>query len=106
MLQFVVRQERGFVGRVVLGWGGAEAPQRLDVGHRHPQDGQLVRLAGQGVAGGDHVRELGDVGRHLVATPTLDLAVVLTSVLVLALQYQNVIPLLKLNIRNSTMKHS
>ena len=85
MLQFVVRQEGWLVRRVVLGRGRGQAPQRLDVGHRHPQDGQLVRLPGQSVARWHHVRQLGDVGGHLVPPPALDLAVVLTGVLVLAL---------------------
>lgn len=46
------------------------------MGHRHAQDGELVGLAGQRGAGGHHVTQLRDVRRHLVPTPTLDLAVV------------------------------
>jgi len=50
------------------------------VGDGHPQDGELVGLAGQRAARGHHVRELGDVGRHLVAAPALNFAVVLPTV--------------------------
>ena len=63
--------------------GGSARPdcqftsEGLHVGDRHAQDGELVGLAGEGRAGRHHVRELGDVGRHLVAPPALDLAVVL-----------------------------
>lgn len=48
--------------------------------HGHPEDGELVRLAGQCAARGHHVRQLRDVGRHLVAAPALDFAVVLPAV--------------------------
>lgn len=44
---------------------------------RHAQDGELVRLAGQRAAGRHHVRQLRDVGGHLVPSPPLYLAVVL-----------------------------
>jgi hypothetical protein len=43
----------------------------------HPEDGELVRLPGEGVAGGHHVRQLRDVGGHLVPSPPLDFAVIL-----------------------------
>ena len=46
------------------------------MGDGHPKNGQLVRLASQRRACGDHVAELGDVCRHLVASSSLDLAVV------------------------------
>ena len=49
--------------------------QSLHVWYSHSQNGQFVRFACQGAAGGDHVAEFVDVGGHLVATPTLDLAV-------------------------------
>lgn len=45
--------------------------------HGHAQDRELVGLAREGRAGGHHVAQLRDVGRHLVAPPPLDLAVVL-----------------------------
>lgn len=45
--------------------------------HGHPQYGELVGLARQRRARGHHVRQLRDVGRHLVAAAALDLAVVL-----------------------------
>ena len=45
--------------------------------HGHPENGEFVRLPGQGRAGRHHVGQLGDVGRHLVAAAALDLAVVL-----------------------------
>lgn len=45
--------------------------------HGHPQDGELVGFSGQGGARGDHVGELGYVGRHLVPPAALYLAVVL-----------------------------
>lgn len=44
---------------------------------RHAQDGELVGLAGQCAAGRHHVRQLRDVGGHLVPSPPLYLAVVL-----------------------------
>lgn len=79
MLEFIVCQEGRFVGPVIGGRAG-DASQGLDVGHRHPQDGQLVRLAGQRVTGWHHVGQLGDVGGHLVPPPPLNLAVVLPGV--------------------------
>ena len=45
--------------------------------HGHPEDGELVRLPGESVAGGDHVGELRDVGGHLVPPPPLYFAVIL-----------------------------
>ena len=78
MLQLVVGEEGGFVRAVV--WGRArDAAQRLDVRHRHAQDGQLVGLARERVAGRHHVAELGDVGGHFVPSPSFDFAVVLAS---------------------------
>lgn len=74
-LPYLVGKEARLVGPIRV--GGAGPAEGLHVGHGHPQDGQLVRLAGQRVAGGHHVRQLCDVGRHLVAPPPLDLAVVL-----------------------------
>lgn len=71
----LVGEKGGFVGAVC--GGVASATQGFHVGHGHAQDGQFVRLAGQGAAGGHHVRQLRDVGRHLVPPPALDLAVVL-----------------------------
>ena len=44
----------------------------------HAQDGELVGLAREGGARGHHVTQLGDVRSHLVASPPLDLAVVLS----------------------------
>lgn len=44
---------------------------------RHAQYGELVGLAGQRAAGRHHVRQLRDVGGHLVPSPSLYLAVVL-----------------------------
>jgi len=41
--------------------------------HGHAQDGQLVQLAGHGVAGGHQRRELVDEAVHLVPPPLLDL---------------------------------
>lgn len=55
-------------------------PERLHVRDRHAQDGELVGLAGQGAARGHHVRQLRDVGGHLVPSPSLYLAVVLPAV--------------------------
>lgn len=55
-------------------------PERLHVGDGHPEYGQLVRFPGQGTARRHHVRQLGDVGRHLVPSPPLDLAMVLPTV--------------------------
>lgn len=52
-------------------------PEGLHVGHRHPQYGELIGLAGQRTARRHHVRQLRDVRRHLVASPPFDLAVVL-----------------------------
>lgn len=48
--------------------------------HRHPEDGELVWLAGQRAAGGHHVRQLRDVRRHLVSAPAFDFAVILPAV--------------------------
>ena len=79
VLQLVVGEEGGLV-RAVVGRGAGDPPQLLDVSHGHPEDGELVWLAGEGVAGWHHVRELGDVGGHLVPPPPLDLAVVLPGV--------------------------
>lgn len=50
------------------------------MGHGHPQDCELVRLACKGAAGGHHVGQLRDVGGHLVAAPALDFAMVLPAV--------------------------
>lgn len=50
------------------------------MGHGHPEDGELVGLASQRAAGGHHVGQLRDIGRHLVAAPALDFAVVLPAV--------------------------
>lgn len=47
---------------------------------RHAQDGEFVGLAGQRAAGRHHVRQLRDVGGHLVPSPPLYLAVVLPAV--------------------------
>lgn len=47
------------------------------VGNSHAQNGQLVRFAGKSRTRGHHVRQLGDVGRHLVPSPALYFAVVL-----------------------------
>jgi hypothetical protein len=52
-------------------------PEGLDVRDGHSEDGELVRLPGEGVAGGHHVRQLRDVGGHLVPSPPLDFAVIL-----------------------------
>ena len=46
------------------------------MGHSHAENGELVRFASQSGARGDHVAQLCDVCRHLVATSTFDLAVV------------------------------
>lgn len=51
----------------------------LHVGDGHAEDGELVGLAGEGGAGGNHVTELGDVRGHLVPATPLDLAVVLSA---------------------------
>ena len=47
------------------------------MGHGHPEDGELVGFPGQGVAGRNHVGQLGDVGGHFVTAATFDLAVIL-----------------------------
>ena len=79
MLEFIVCEEGRFVGPVI-GRSAGDAPQGFDMSHGHPQDGQLVRLAGQRVTGWHHVGQLGDVGGHLVPPPPLNLAVVLPGV--------------------------
>lgn len=55
-------------------------PERLHVRHGHAQDRQLVRFPRQSAARGHHVGQLRDVGRHLVAPPPLNLAMVLPTV--------------------------
>ena len=60
VLQLVVCQERWFVGPVIRR-GVRDSSERFDMCHRHPEDGQLVRLPGQGVTGGHHVGQLRDV---------------------------------------------
>ena len=52
----------------------------LHVGHSHPEYRQFVRLPRESAAGGHHVRQLRDVGRHLVPPPTLNFAVILPTV--------------------------
>ena len=73
----LVCEESGLVGAVGCGVAASEG---LHVGDSHAQNGQLVWLAGQGAAGGHHVRQLRDVRRHLVPPPPLDLTVVLPRV--------------------------
>lgn len=46
----------------------------------HPENGEFVGLPGKGGTGRDHIRELGDVGGHLVPPASLDLAMVLPTV--------------------------
>lgn len=53
--------------------------ERLHVRHGHAQDGELVGLAGQRAARGHHVRQLRNVGGHLVSPSSLNLAVVLSA---------------------------
>lgn len=48
------------------------------MGHGHSEDGEFVWFAGQRAAGGHHVGQFRDVGRHLVSPAPLDLAVVLS----------------------------
>lgn len=71
----LLREEGRFIGSV----RGcvARAPHGLHVGNRHTQYGQFVGFSGQGAAGGDHVRQLGDVLGHFVASASLNLTVVL-----------------------------
>ena len=78
LLQLLVGQHGRLV--VALGVGVQAAADGLHVLHGEAQDGQLVRLAGHLLAGGDDVAELLDVGVHLVPPPLLDLAVVLPEV--------------------------
>ena len=79
VLELVVCEEGRFV-RPVIGRRAGDAPEGLDMRHGHPQDGQLVWLAGQRVTGWHHVGQLRDVGGHLVPSPPLNLTVVLPGV--------------------------
>jgi hypothetical protein len=49
------------------------------VRHGHPEDGQLVRFPRQRTTSGHHVAEFIDVGRHLVPSPPLNLAMALST---------------------------
>ena len=50
------------------------------MGDSHSENGEFVRLASQGAAGGHHITELIDIGGHLVAAATLYLTVALSVV--------------------------
>lgn len=78
MFQLLIGEKRRLVGTV--GASVAGAAQRFHVGDGHAQDGQLVGLAGERIAGGHHVGQFRDVGGHLVASPALDFAVILAAV--------------------------
>ena len=51
--------------------------ESLHMSHGHAKNGELVWLAGERGACGYHVAELGDIRSHLVASSSLDFAVVL-----------------------------
>lgn len=72
--QDLVSEKGGFVG--AISGGIACATQGLHVRDSHAQDGELVWFAGQGTAGGHHIRQLCDVGSHLIPSPTFNLAVI------------------------------
>jgi hypothetical protein len=46
----------------------------------HPEYRELVRLPRKGAAGGHHVGQLRDVGRHLVPPPAFNFAMILPTV--------------------------
>lgn len=50
------------------------------VSNGHSEYRELVRLPREGAAGGHHVRQLRDVGRHLVPPPALNFAMILPTV--------------------------
>lgn len=47
--------------------------------NRHPENRQLVGLSRESTASWDHVTQLGNVGRHFVATSPLDFAMILST---------------------------
>lgn len=51
------------------------------VSHSHSQNGEFVRFPSKGATSWNHVRQLGDVGRHLVSSPPLNFAMILPTVI-------------------------
>lgn len=48
------------------------------MGHSHAQDGELVRFACEGTAGGNHVGQLCDVLCHLIPPTSFNFTVILS----------------------------
>lgn len=53
--------------------------QRFHMRNRHSQNRQLIRFSSQGAAGRHHIAQLGDVGRHFVATSPLNFTMILST---------------------------